>query len=324
MKLGLRRSALSFSSWFCLPEQGMKDFEILNRASAFLVRASGSGNRARSKVTGREFVDRAPFPAPKVHLVTSSHVVAPWRWPKYYADEWLQQVNERHTMYTAEMRHADGVFATQSELKPISYHHPTRDLAALHFENEEEVLALLDEVGVDILQLSPAEAGPLVPGDALEFHGHDVQGAASEDVDARTSLPRISSGTVQGRTAHQIFAKTAPVLCQGMCGGPVLHRQAAGEGPRCVGLVEGIVPSDHASPELQSLAVFVESREIRAFLADVEDGLVVPLIGGHSVAAVNADQDEDKMSLEKILSGEGDAPPLARGSNFPSNFPSSK
>jgi len=34
-----RRVALSFSSWFCIPDQGMNDFEILSRASAFIVKA---------------------------------------------------------------------------------------------------------------------------------------------------------------------------------------------------------------------------------------------------------------------------------------------
>jgi hypothetical protein len=35
---GMKRNlAFSFSSWFCVPELGMKDFEILCRASCFIV-----------------------------------------------------------------------------------------------------------------------------------------------------------------------------------------------------------------------------------------------------------------------------------------------
>ena len=34
-----RHFALSISTWFCAPEQGMKEFEILNRSSAFLVKS---------------------------------------------------------------------------------------------------------------------------------------------------------------------------------------------------------------------------------------------------------------------------------------------
>lgn len=43
----------------------------------------------------------------------------------------MRYVNEKNTHYTAELRHADGHFTTQVELKPIVYHHATRDLAIL-------------------------------------------------------------------------------------------------------------------------------------------------------------------------------------------------
>jgi hypothetical protein len=36
---------LSFSSWFCVPEQGMKDMEILNRASAVVVPVRNSSSK---------------------------------------------------------------------------------------------------------------------------------------------------------------------------------------------------------------------------------------------------------------------------------------
>ena len=280
----------------------MKDFEILNRASGFLVRSLGGGGVAG---VSNGF---APHPAPKVHLLTASHVVAPWRWPKYYPEEWLQHVNEKHTAYTAEKRHDDGVFATQCDLKPISYHHDTRDLAVLHFENEDEVLELLDSVGVDVLELAPSQSPRLKEGEKLEFHGHHIGGndiaSASEDDDLRKSIPKVSSGVVKGRTERQIFAQTSPVLTQGMCGGPVI---GAGGG-ECFGLVEGIVPPDHAIDTLQSLAVFVESPEIREFLEAIEAGRVQPYIGGHSIKAVNADQNPEKLDLHRIINADSGGP----------------
>ena len=65
----------------------MKDLEILNRASAFIV-----------KTKDREFAKKC-----KYHVITASHVAAPWRWPKYYPDEWIQFINESHTHYTMEL-----------------------------------------------------------------------------------------------------------------------------------------------------------------------------------------------------------------------------
>jgi hypothetical protein len=40
MRAATQRFSLSFTSWFCVPDQGMKDFEVLCRASAFLLPAS--------------------------------------------------------------------------------------------------------------------------------------------------------------------------------------------------------------------------------------------------------------------------------------------
>jgi hypothetical protein len=78
-----------------------------------------------------------------------SHAVAPWRWPKYYSNDWLSYVNEKHTHYCVELRQEDGSFLTQSELIPRSYHHPTRDLAILHLAEEESTVELLKKLGVE-------------------------------------------------------------------------------------------------------------------------------------------------------------------------------
>ena len=107
-----KRICLSLSSWFCVPEQGMQDMDILCRSSAFVLPVH----------------NKEKFKEKSLHVITCSHVVAPWKWPKYYPAEWLQAVNESHTYYTVEVRHSDGVFHTQLDLLPRVYHHPTRDL----------------------------------------------------------------------------------------------------------------------------------------------------------------------------------------------------
>ena len=47
----VRKLALSVSSWFCVPEQGMKEFEVLSRASAFLVKSRFNGKGKGSQHT---------------------------------------------------------------------------------------------------------------------------------------------------------------------------------------------------------------------------------------------------------------------------------
>ena len=85
---------------------------------------------------------------PKYHVLTCSHVVAPWKWPKLYPDEWLRHVNEKHTHYTIEMRYDHGVFINQGDLHPKVYHHSSRDLAAMHIEMEDDIVELY--MGLDL------------------------------------------------------------------------------------------------------------------------------------------------------------------------------
>ena len=156
---GVRRLSCSLSAWFCLPEQGMEGFEILSRASAFLVKADSEAMRKNGRSSfpvghpstyGSRAAEKAGVNfMPTHHLVTSSHVVSPWRWPRYYPDEWLQFVNEKHTHYTVEVRDDSGVFVCQVECNPVVYNHPNKDLAILHLADEAESLALLEEVGFE-------------------------------------------------------------------------------------------------------------------------------------------------------------------------------
>lgn len=134
---GLRRFVTSFSTWFIVPEQGMKDLEILNRGSAFLVKTK-----------------RPNFPH-KYHVITASHVVAPWRWKQFYSDDFLGFVSQKNTHYTAELRNEDGTLLTQVECIPRAYHHPKRDLAVLHLFNEQQAFSLLAQLGLNEVSLAP-------------------------------------------------------------------------------------------------------------------------------------------------------------------------
>lgn len=116
----------------------------------------------------------------------------------------------------------------------------------------------------------------------IEFHGHEVtgQGIRNRDPlesDDRVVLPRVARGHILGKTAHQIFARTQPTLVDGMCGGPVCrtaHLTDDATSDIVCGLVEGIVPATHPSEIVRNAAVFVESGDIRRFIADVEAGKI--------------------------------------------------
>lgn len=86
--LGPRRLALSFTSWFKVPEEGMQSYELLSRASALVVTAK----RPSSKV---------------LHVVTALHIPCPFYFPNYYPKSdypWLAAVREEHVKNTVEFR----------------------------------------------------------------------------------------------------------------------------------------------------------------------------------------------------------------------------
>ena len=82
-------------------------------------------------------------------MVTCSHVLAPWRFPKLYPDEWLRDINEKHTHYTIEMRYEDGVFINSGDLYPMVFHHPTRDMAVIHIDQEKMTTDLYKDLQLE-------------------------------------------------------------------------------------------------------------------------------------------------------------------------------
>jgi hypothetical protein len=106
----LHRMVVRISTWFRLPEQvrgsistppsqhclqkrdcyrvivcqGMKEYEILSRGTAFCVH------------TGERHASRPYF-------VTCAHVVAPWKYPQHFQEPWLRFVNESHIKCIIEL-----------------------------------------------------------------------------------------------------------------------------------------------------------------------------------------------------------------------------
>ena len=102
-------------------------------------------------------------------MVSTSHNVAPWRYPKYYPYDWLKFVNEKHVYYTLEVRFPDGSFCTQLDLLCESFHHKKRDLAALHFETDVESLTVAADLGFKALDL---DSLPISSTDVLLTYMH--------------------------------------------------------------------------------------------------------------------------------------------------------
>ena len=248
------------SSWFRLPEQGMDDYELLSRASCFLVERPGRG-------AGQE--------PGNIHIVTSAHVVHPFAFPNYYPPTqhaWLRFVAEQHVMTKFEIRaRSDGAVMFSVALHERVFRHDTRDICVLHPTDPPGFLQALSAVvaGGDggarpslphLLTLEDdAAARENTP---VMFVGHQI---IEDSGPLQEQLPSVVPGRVLGCTPHgQAFAATESTLQMGMCGGPVLN--ASG---KCVGATEGIVPETGPEP-LRNCAAIITAGTVRTLLDDVD------------------------------------------------------
>lgn len=132
--------SLALSVHFKHPDLGMKEYEILSRASAFLlavdpidpseVDVKGSSSYAHLAKSQRKHEDimlkqgylcePAGGPQrdakdlrwlefcpgkfrPLCHVVASSHVLSPWLWKQYYPQPWLEHVTQNHVRYSVDV-----------------------------------------------------------------------------------------------------------------------------------------------------------------------------------------------------------------------------
>jgi len=239
------------SSWFRLPEQGMDDYELLSRASGFLIARQDSEDEG-------------------VHIVTSAHVVHPFAFPNYYPlDEhaWLKFVTDRHVLTKFEIREREGgevIFSM--DLHEKVFRHESRDICVLHPENQKEFLKALRDLDggtgarEHILKLENDEVAR--EKTEVMFVGHQIIEASGA---LQEQLPSVVAGSMMGCTPHgQAFAVTDSTLQMGMCGGPVLNARGL-----CIGATEGLVPADGPEP-LRLCAAVITAEAVRSLLADVE------------------------------------------------------
>jgi len=131
--------SLALSVYFKQPDLGMKDYEILSRASAFLLAvdpdpSAGDADGPYDHLAKNErdrtlkmhkqaskytpaghpgdqrtlqelgWLEYAPREVrPMVHCVCSSHVLSPYLWKDYYPQDWLNKVRQEHCAYSLEV-----------------------------------------------------------------------------------------------------------------------------------------------------------------------------------------------------------------------------
>jgi hypothetical protein len=227
-------------------------------------------------------------------VVTCQHVACPWLFPRYFAAtwDWLQFVNEDFVRHSLQFLLVGGKPTAKPEVLlelPLAaqvHTHGSRDLAMLTLADGAAVESwqqAAEALGVQALELRQT---PCERGDELIFSGHRQLGSEQEE---GYQVPKTVAGRFVGRSSSgQEFAWSQELLEEGMCGGAVMRTASN----RCVGIVEGIVPSivegdieppqhdreAHAAWEMrQTLAghvAFIPSSEVKKFIQEPDDLLL--------------------------------------------------
>lgn len=271
---------VSLTAWFKLPEQGMKQFDVLSQASALPIISNNS-----------------------LVFLTSQHVVLPWLYRHYYTAEWLDFVKPQHTVYTIECRDSNGI-VSQFKLNNNSIiRHPTRDVVALSLHNEHDSLfyntpsfdglITLSDQKID-KESSPSTVAGYEITDVL-YEYEDVNSSNSLDSALMKDFISINDDNHNGFRnqvpvnmegcyfsdikGQQHFLKTPEVLIEGMCGGGVFgtstststSAETTGETGEtlCHGIIEGIVPLNTPNaPELAGHASYIDSVSLLKWLKE--------------------------------------------------------
>lgn len=234
----LFRFAFGLESFFCLPEEGMTQYEILSRGSCFL---TPQGSRLR--------------------VIAPAHVSHPWKFRGRFAAlakselDWLDAVREDAVRVVLSVRDVGtGRLMAKVPLENV-VNHPELDLAVFDICDEAENLRQLEASGVVVLPVELGEAKESAP---VVLVGHEMKG---ED----KLLPCWLNGQFVGREAGVGAIKTFGDTSQmGLCGGPALV-QAESDQVRSIGMVFARVD---AEGPLLNHTLIVTADAINSFLKD--------------------------------------------------------
>jgi len=258
-----------------LPDQGMKEFEILSRSTGFFIK-SFSGKR-------------------KFHFVAPAHVTHPFlpRFKNYYPHEWLTYVTDKDTKHQIEICDFDGDSILSYQLGKC-YLSRQLDLVISHLEDEDR---FLEEQSPIILNCNDDESflsrDMLEVEEYLDSEKRQVEHRPMVVVDgftvvddsrmlpiAATAYPLLSREAGQNPKFRYFFDEiklnspsrgsilTAKALHMGTCGAPVLGQMKNSTSGVVLGMIEA-----STSWEKRHIGVYVHASEILHLAALVDESL---------------------------------------------------
>mmetsp|Transcript_5837 Transcript_5837/g.10442 ORF Transcript_5837/g.10442 Transcript_5837/m.10442 type:complete len:272 (-) Transcript_5837:2656-3471(-) len=264
------RRMVSVNAWFKNPAFGMTQHEILARASGTVVMPVG-GMRDRD-----------------AWILTSLHVVHPFRYPQYYPPSaegtaWVHKITPDMIQCTAQVYDMGGELLEQVDCEnglSATKVHPTRDMIALRFRDAKAGSEMLEKFDVPVFEVAP-DAQNVLPHSNVSFLGHKIIPRLVDDQDQSLEVPKQVDGVVIGTgittqlgqdgekvNLPQTWAWTSETLTVGMCGGPMIAESDGALG----GIIEAILSAGD-QPEGKDAedrpAAVAPVSEIGAFLAEI-------------------------------------------------------
>jgi hypothetical protein len=232
---------------------------------------------------------------PEVHVVAASHVLAPWQWKDFYPHDWLQVVRQEHCTYSVEVYEPEtGEALAKFALNPYAIHHPQNiDVAIIHIKQEEENLKIMKDIGVEIMHFRDVHKN-FEKDEQVVFEGFRIMEEEhitdktqfeikpkTDTEDTRIFVPYVASGPLIAATEDRILARTEDPLPEGLCGGPTIDRFGT-----ISGIVEGIVPKDHADKRLAGAASFIPFFRIMQLIEYAERIMIETILPKEVLSSV--------------------------------------
>lgn len=174
------------------------------------------------------------------------------------------------------MQPSSGTVLAKHELSSLGQH-PSRDVAALAFKDEDRAISDIRSRAIPFSPLSLRRRS-LGEEEALQIVGYEVRALPGSEEGEDPGMVMIRArGELAARTAKQAFVGTDhATLNPGMCGGAVLDERL-----ELCGCVEGVVPTAPAGEEvadeqvraLQGMPCVVEWQDLDTLLRDTMDAV---------------------------------------------------
>ncbi|KAK4527873.1 hypothetical protein GAYE_SCF46G5806 [Galdieria yellowstonensis] len=247
--------SLAHTCWFRVPEQQMKEYEVLARGSGFIVRGKQSN---------------------MLWALVSAHVAAPFLFRNYFPQDWLTFVHEKHCKHSLYWE-VDGQHR-QIEAGNVIWKHDMLDIAAFGLEKQR----IANEGDWESLHSRAVELEPLSDwvGKPVIIQGWQIEGTVGSGQEKIVASCLKGNIRVQQGIRYFIETENRNAVQHGMCGGPILLPENK---TTCVGILEGLVPDSNQLDStirndewreffrsVAGYAAFIEASVLRDFIDQLE------------------------------------------------------